>query len=135
MVRKIRLFNFVMLAAIAGVFAVNDFTAAQEGEGESDCVGEAINVWMTNRNARHPVELPGGVLRVGEILVPINVSSAEAISPAGMQIELRYDSEFLNPETVQVRPTAITGKMSFLLIQRTPDTLLLRRWALWAALA
>lgn len=89
-------------------------TEGEPTEGEPDCVGDPINVWMTNRNARHPVALPGGEFQVGEILIPINVSSTAAISPAGMHIEVSYDPEFLNPDTVQVRPTAITGKMSFL---------------------
>jgi len=68
------------------------------------CEGEAIAVWMMSRNA-----MPGA-----EILIPINVSSAEVVSPAGIQIEATYDPEFLDPDTVEVQSTAITGRMSFL---------------------
>ncbi|MCK5862226.1 MAG: EF-hand domain-containing protein, partial [Candidatus Hydrogenedentes bacterium] len=70
-------------------------------ESGSSCVGDPILVSMTDRNAN-----PGD-----ELLIPINVSSAEAISPAGIQIEVRYDPAFLDAASVEVRPTAITGKM------------------------
>ena len=73
-------------------------------ETDSDCVGDAISVWMTDRNAN-----PGE-----ELLVPINVSSADTITPMGIQIEASYDPAFLDATTVDVRPTAITGMMSFL---------------------
>jgi major membrane immunogen (membrane-anchored lipoprotein) len=71
---------------------------------QNDCVGDTIVLWMPDRTVH-----PGA-----EVLIPVNVNSAEVISPEGMEIHVTYDPAFLNTESISVQSTGITGKMCLL---------------------
>ena len=78
-----------------------------EGEPEVCTYCNRVVVWMPKR-----LSAAGG-----EVLLPISVSSAEEISPSGIDVTIQYDPAFIDPASVTVEPTAITGQMSF-----TPNT-------------
>ena len=81
-----------------------------EGEPEECTYCNRVVVWMPKR-----LSAAGG-----EVLLPISVSSAEEISPSGIDVIVEYDPAFIDPASITVEPTAITGQMSFTANTATP---------------
>ena len=88
--------------------------AEGEGEGEGYFEGEIEGEVGYNPDAEVFARIPDRYVGTdGCVLVPVSVSSADGISPNGIDVVVRYDSKVLDPERLSVEATAITGRMSF----------------------
>ena len=72
--------------------------------------GEGISMWIPDRSA----------LKGKDVVIPLNMSAPDGVILKGVQIEFYYDAAILDPTTVQVQSTALTGRMSFASNVSTP---------------
>ncbi|HRT19032.1 MAG TPA: PKD domain-containing protein, partial [Candidatus Hydrogenedentes bacterium] len=72
--------------------------------------GEGISMWIPDRSATAGKN----------VVIPLNMSAPGGVVLKGVQIEFYYDAAILDPATVQVQPTALTGRMSFAATVGTP---------------
>ena len=72
--------------------------------------GEGISMWIPDRSATAG----------RNVVIPLNMSAPGGVVLKGVQIEFYYDAAILDPATVQVQPTALTGRMSFAATVGTP---------------
>ena len=87
-----------------GEVAEGEVAEGEVAEGEEgECADCEVVLWMPRRN----------VALDGCALLPIMVSSESGAAPAGISLDVSYDPALIDPETVEILPTGLTGQTSF----------------------